>query len=99
MIDNSRFGLAIQWQEAVNIVHAAVSKGTFTLPDKQEDYSAAKWQIACFVSALYTGLTDIEDLKTAEFYQTDPWIKKCQIGEQLYGDWQSDIFMDAVYEK
>ena len=96
--DTSRFGLAIEWEKALHIVRTAVKNGTFTLPDK-EDYNAAKWQIACFVSALFTGLMDGEDLENAEFYQTGAWIAKCQIGQQLYGDWQSDKFMDAVYEK
>ncbi len=97
--DTSRFGLAIEWEKALHIVRTAVSNGSFTLPDREVNYKEAKWQVACFVSALYTGLSNPEDLEMAEFYQTGAWIKKCQIGQQLYEDWQSDIFMDAVYEK
>jgi hypothetical protein len=97
--NTNRFPLPIEWEKAVEIVKTAVNNGTFLLPDKEEDYGAAKWQIACFVSALYTGLSNPEELEMAEFYQTGAWIAKCQIGEQLYGDWQSDKFMDAVYEK
>ena len=97
--DTSRFGLAIEWEDAVSIVRTAIDNGTFNLPDKEQDYSDAKWKIACFVSALYTGLSKSEDLEIAEFYQTGAWIAKCQIGEQLYRNWQSDKFMDAVYEK
>jgi len=97
--NTNRFPLPIEWEKAVEIVKTAVNNGTFLLPDKEQDYSNAKWQVACFVSALYTGLSNPEDLEMAEFYQTGAWVKKCQIGQQLYADWQSDIFMDAVYEK
>jgi hypothetical protein len=97
--DTSRFGLAIEWDKALDIVRTSVKNGTFTLPDKEQDYSDAKWKIACFVSDLYTGLSNPEDLEIAEFYQTGAWVKKCQISEQLYRNWQSDVFVNAVYEK
>jgi hypothetical protein len=96
--DTNRLPLPIEWEKAVLIVRTAVNNGTFLLPDKEQDYSDAKWKIACFVSASFTGLWG-EDLENAEFYQTKAWVKKCQIGEQLFSNWQSGIFMDAVYEK